>query len=53
MLVHYMRLKPITNPRIEIIDKIEAKLDFLDIVIDNSITNDIIQFDLNKQWDNN
>ncbi|QEX46032.1 tRNA uracil 4-sulfurtransferase ThiI [Mycoplasmoides gallisepticum] len=49
----YAPKKPITNPRIEIIDKIEAKLDFLDIVIDNSITNDIIQFDLNKQWDNN
>ncbi|WP_027122031.1 tRNA uracil 4-sulfurtransferase ThiI [[Mycoplasma] imitans] len=49
----YAPKKPITNPRIEVIDKIESKLDFLDVIIDNSITNDIIHFDLNKQWDNN
>ncbi|MDC4163444.1 tRNA 4-thiouridine(8) synthase ThiI [Mycoplasma sp. T363T] len=49
----YAPKKPITNPKIDVIEKIEASLDFLDVVIDNSITNDITQFDLNKQWDNN
>ncbi|QZX48933.1 tRNA uracil 4-sulfurtransferase ThiI [Mycoplasma sp. E35C] len=49
----YAPKKPTTNPKIETINKIEASLDFLDVVIDASINQDIKIFDLNQPWDHN